>query len=389
LETTSSLPESPQIAQTLRVTSSADVADVLRLLSGTGTPVIPVGGGTSLHTGNVTTDEYTAIDMRGMSGVREYNPTDLTASFWAGTTLADVRVTLEEYGQELPVDMVRPGRATIGGLVATGFAGPRRLGSATLKDLIIGCEYVRGDGLVAKAGGMLVKNVSGFEIPRFLHGSWGSLAVISAINVKVIPKPKADITFIHHDDALESSLAAQLRLLRGHPGVFAAVTERRHDGWVLAVRLLGRRASLDAQVVSMRDDLGADTDVVQGDEHWDDFNERWAVSDDLVRLVIGGRSEALRQLALELGPLAGVESLSLSFGTGTLRVALDPKGHHRPDVEVRLSRHPVQWVIESAPAYWRGTASVWGPEREDRPLVESIKAQFDPANILNRGRLFI
>jgi glycolate oxidase FAD binding subunit len=386
---TASLPESPQITRTLRVSSSADVADVLRISTGTGTPVIPVGGGTSLHTGNVTTDEYTAIDMRGLSGVREYNPTDLTASFWAGTTLADVRATLDEYGQELPVDLVRPGRATIGGLVATGFAGPRRLGSGTLKDLIIGCEYVRGDGLLAKAGGMLVKNVSGFEIPRFLHGSWGSLAVISAINVKVIPKPKADMTFVHLDDSLESSLTAQLSVLRGHPGIFAAVTERRDDGWALAVRLLGRRSSLDAQVVSMRDHLGTDTDVLEGNEFWDEFNERWAVADDKVRLVIGGRSEALRQLALELGSLPGVASLSLSFGTGTLRVVLDPQAHHRSDVEERLSGHPVRWVIESAPARWRGTGSVWGPEREDRQLVESIKAEFDPANILNRGRLFI
>src|SRR5699024_1400043 len=124
-----------------------------------------------------------------------YEPADLTASFHAGTTLAEVNDILGEQGQELPLDMPQADRATIGGLVATGFYGPRRLGSGTLKDLLIGCAYVRGDGLVAKAGGMLVKNVSGFEISRLLHGSWGSLAGLTSINLKVVPKPKADFTF--------------------------------------------------------------------------------------------------------------------------------------------------------------------------------------------------
>jgi glycolate oxidase FAD binding subunit len=386
---TESLPETPKIARRIAVTSTAELADALRDASASGTPVIPIGGGTSLHTGNVTSDSYIGLDTRGLSGVREYHPTDLTASFWAGTTLAEVRRILGEHGQELPVDMVDIDSATIGGMVATGFAGPRRLGSGTLKDLIIGCEYVRGDGLAAKAGGMLVKNVSGYEIPRFLHGSWGSLAVISAINVKVIPKPKADITFVHREESLQASLDAQLRLLRQHPGISAAVTERRDDGWVLAVRLLGRRASLEAQIVTMREDLGADTEVSEGDAPWDAYNARWAQVDDRARIVISGRAETLRRLAIELEAQAGVTGLGVSLGTGTLRVALDPEVIDRATLETMLARHGVTWVVESAPASWRGTASIWGSEREDRVLARSIKQQFDPANVLNRGRLFI
>lgn len=386
---TQSLPETPRISTTVRVTSPEDVADLLRDASRDSTPVVPVGGGTTLHTGNVTTDTYIGLDTRGMSGVREYHPTDLTASFWAGTSLAEVRAVLAEQGQELPVDMVGVDSATIGGMVATGFSGSRRLGSGTLKDLIIGAGYVRGDGLIAKAGGMLVKNVSGFEIPRFLHGSWGSLAVITSINVKVIPRPKADVTFVHHEPSLGTSLAGQLSILQHHPGIVAVVTEKRDDGWDMAVRLVGRMASVDAQLQSFRDDLGAQTDVHDGEQVWADYNARWAKDDGNVRLVIGGRASVLHRLAIDLDEIHGLEGLTVSLGTGTLRVAIPPESMTREDLLVRFADRPVTWMIEAAPAAWRGSESVWGPDRGDRALAQSIKDQFDPANILNRGRLFI
>jgi glycolate oxidase FAD binding subunit len=386
---TRSLPETPRITETVRVSTPQDVADVLRAANEDNTPVILLGGETSVHTGNVVTQSFLGLDTRGISGVREYHPTDLTASFLAGTTLADVRDTLAEHGQELPVDLVAPETATIGGMVATGFAGPRRLGAGALKDLIIGADFVRGDGLVAKAGGMLVKNVSGFEIPRFLHGSWGSLAVITAINLKVIPKPKADVSFVHIEDSIEASLDGQVVLLRQHPGVIAVVTTRHRDGWAMMVRLMGRKASVDAQMEGFRNDLGAHTEVHEGDSLWEHHNARWATVDSSVRMVIGGRSAALRPLTMELAGRRDITDLSVSLGTGTLRIAFDPDAIPRDDIARHLGRFAVTWVVESAPAGWRGRDSVWGPSRPEQALAAAIKTQFDPADVLNRGRLFI
>ncbi len=386
---TQSLPETPIVSETVRPGSAAEVAEILRAAGESGRPVIPIGGGTSLHTGNVTTESFTGIEMRGLTGVREYHPTDLTASFRAGTTLAEVRDTLADHGQELPVDLVAPDTATIGGMVATGFAGPRRLGSGTLKDLIIGAEYVRGDGLVAKAGGMLVKNVSGYEIPRFLHGSWGSLAVITAINLKVIPKPKADVSFTHHEASLAAALDGQLAMLRHHPGVVALVTSRSDGGWATTARLVGRASSVQAQIQGFRDDLGSDTVVREGSEPWDDHNARWSVPDGTVQVLIGGRAAALRDLALALATHQATIDLSVSLGTGSLRVAFAADLLSRVDLETMLGDKPLSWTVESAPAAWRGSASVWGPAREDASLAQAIKSEFDPATILNRGRLFI
>lgn len=386
---TQSLPEMPLIAETVRPASVAELADFLRGASEAGQPAIPMGGGTSLHTGNVTTESYTGIDTRALTGVREYHPTDLTASFRAGTTLAEVRDTLAEHGQELPVDLVLPDTATIGGMVATGFAGPRRLDSGTLKDLIIGAEYVRGDSLIAKAGGMLVKNVSGYEIPRFLHGSWGALAVITAINLKVIPKPKADVSFTHHEASLQAALDGQLSMLRHHPGVVALVTARDDDGWATTARLVGRASSVQAQIEGFRDDLGSDTIVREGVEPWDAHNARWSVPDGSVHVLIGGRANALRDLSLALASHEALVDLVVSLGTGSLRVALSPERVSRADLDSFLAAKPLTWTIEAAPAAWRGQAGVWGPPRADAPLARAIKTEFDPANILNRGRLFI
>ncbi len=386
---TQSLPETPMISETVQPESAAEVAEILRAANDSGRPVIPIGGGTSLHTGNVTTEPYTGVDMRGLTGVREYHPTDLTASFRAGTTLAEVRDTLAEHGQELPVDLVAPDTATIGGMVATGFAGPRRLGSGTLKDLIIGAEYVRGDGLVAKAGGMLVKNVSGYEIPRFLHGSWGSLAVITAINLKVIPKPKADVSFSHHEASLEAALDGQLGMLRHHPGVVALVTSRCDEGWATTARLVGRASSVHAQIQGFRDELGSDTIVREGSQPWDGHNARWSAPDGTVQVLIGGRTATLRDLTLALATHQAIVGLAVSLGTGSLRVAFSSDQLSRTNFETMLAGKLLTWTVESAPAAWRGSASIWGPAREDASLAQAIKSEFDPANILNRGRLFI
>lgn len=157
----------------------------------------------------------------------------------------------------------------------------------------------------------------------------------------------------------------------------------------MAVRLMGRRSSVDAQLQSFRNDLGTQTEVREGEALWSEYNGRWAEADGNVRLVIGGRAEPIHRIALELAGVDGVRGLAVSLGTGTLRVALHPEAASRHDLVSRISTHPVTWTIESAPAAWRGHATIWGPERDDRVVSQAIKDQFDPANILNRGRLFI
>jgi glycolate oxidase FAD binding subunit len=383
------VPDGISVREIKRPESADAVADALRAASESGAPVLPFGGGTSLGTGNVVEEPFLGLDLRGLSGVRDYQPTDLTASFWAGTCLQDVVAILAEQGQEMPLDIPQAASGTIGGLVATGFAGPRRLGSGTLKDLIIGCGYVRGDGLAAKAGGMLVKNVSGFEIPRLLHGSWGALAIITSVNLKVTPKPKADVTISQHYSVMGDALAAQASLLQRHATIGASVAETDTDGWTLHVRLLGRPGSLEAQLVEIRDELGSCATVVESDVIWRDHGDRWARSGDDVHVVIGDRPRRIAGLAESLATWNGVRAMTVSVGTGSIRIRLDPQVVAFPKLDERLRGWNATWLVESAPVSWKSNASVWGPSTDGHSLMQAIKHEFDPAGILNRGRLFI
>jgi len=387
------LPDELELTDIVRPATAADVADVLRDATARGTPVIPVGGGTALHTGNRVDFPFLGVDLRELRGVREYEPADLTASFHAGTTIADVMETLDEHGQELPLDLPLPDQGTIGGLIATGFSGPRRAGSGTLKDLLIGCSYVRGDGLMAKAGGMLVKNVSGFEVSRLLHGSWGSLAVLTSVNLKVVPKAKADFTFSQHYPSIDDALKAQVLLLERHPQVHAAVIEQEDAGWMLRARMLGRKAALEAQVRSMRDDLGEDAVPNEDGEAWRAFNDRWASVSTDVQVTIGVKPHMVPPIARAVGSWPSWARMAISVSTGSIRVSVDPERVSREEIRSRLEQLAdeglVSWVIESAPAGWKGDTPVWASAGAALDVMQAIKQQFDPADILNRGRLFV
>ncbi|MEJ7838595.1 MAG: FAD-binding protein, partial [Thermomicrobiales bacterium] len=239
---------------------------------------MPRGGGTAMAIGNAGSDSAVELDLTGLAGVTSYQPADLTVSLAAGTRVADLLATLAEQGQELPIDIALPSVATIGGLMATGFAGPRRLGSGTLKDLILGCTYVRGDGLVAKAGGSVVKNVSGFEIPRLLHGSWGSLAVITSINFKVTPIPKSEVTRHWSVDSIEMAVEQAQKIRHQFASVVSIEVDSSNGAASVLVRLMGRPGALAAQTEELGDLFGQAT-TIAGEESrlfWQSRVDRFA-----------------------------------------------------------------------------------------------------------------
>lgn len=370
------------IAKTVKVESPEQLSEVLREASASGTPVIPIGGGTCLSTGHAVEHEYIAVDLSGLNGILDYIPTDMTAGFLAGTPMRIVNEALAENGQELPVDLAKDDAGTIGGLVATGYSGPRRYGQGTLKDLLIGCEYVRGDGLIAKAGGMTVKNVSGYEISRMLHGSWGSLAVLTRVNLKVIPKPRVDRTLSWNDADAESALARQQRLLEQFPGAVAMQTVQRSDSWETSIRFTGRESAVD--------DYQKQATNLEGEARASEVShDIWAAAagnDQQPQLVLSAAAEELPGVFTKLLANGGVRNLSASFGTGTVRAEIDPEVVTSSDIFDLGSQ---LWMIEGGRDAWKRDVSVWGPDRPDRAVMQSIKQQFDPADILNRGRLFI
>lgn len=368
------------ITKTVKVESSQHLSEELRQASEVGTPVIPIGGGTCLSTGHPVDHEFIALDLSAMGGVVDYIPTDMTAGFLAGTPMRTVIESLAENGQELPIDLAEDDAGTIGGLVATGFSGPRRYSQGTLKDLLIGSEYVRGDGLVAKAGGMTVKNVSGFEISRMLHGSWGSLAVLTRVNLKVLPKARVDRTLVWRDADSTQALARHERLLKQFSNAVALQTVQGADGWDTAIRFAGRESAVNEYE---KQATGLEGQPIDG------LDDTWAIPASFEQhayLVVSAAADDLRCIIREMLATETVSHVAVSLGTGTVRMQLNQGAFTTSDLE-KIGT-PL-WMIEGGNHDWKQGMPVWGPGRQDRSVMQSVKDQFDPAGILNRGRLFI
>lgn len=375
------------------------VAAILREANVSGSTLIPQGGGTALAIGNAGSDAATLLDLTGLSGVTSYQPADLTVSLAAGTRVSELLATLAEHGQELPVDVALPEVATIGGLMATGFAGPRRLGSGTLKDLILGCTYVRGDGLVAKAGGSVVKNVSGFEIPRLLHGSWGSLAVITSINFKVTPIPKSEVTSYWPVESIELAVEQAQQIRQQFASVVSIEVDSTASAATVLVRMMGRPGALSAQSVELGHLFGAATTITDDESRhfWRSRIDRFAVGDDQLQLVLATRPRYIREATeMVLGRLDvafNLATIAMSPAVGSARIRLDPNLLEAAGFWAKLDVASLPGTasasIEFAPETWKSEIDVWGSRPDGTGVMQAIKAEFDPANVLNRQRLFI
>jgi len=169
--------------------STEEVAAVMRVAAGHELGVVVRGGGSRLGWGTPPERCDLLVDMSRMSGVVEHAAGDLVARVRAGARMGDVAAVLAEAGQEIALDV--PGDSTVGGVVASGLAGPRRLRYGTPRDLLIGLTIVRADGTVAKSGGKVVKNVAGYDLGKLFAGSAGTLGVITETTFRLHPLPAA------------------------------------------------------------------------------------------------------------------------------------------------------------------------------------------------------
>ena len=169
--------------------STDEAAAVMRVAAEHELAVVARGAGSRLGWGVPPARADLLIDMSRMNAVVEHSAGDLVARIQAGARMGDVAAVLARDGQEIALDV--PGEATIGGVVASGLAGPRRLRYGTPRDLLIGITIVRADGTVARSGGKVVKNVAGYDLGKLLAGSAGTLALITEATFRLHPLPAA------------------------------------------------------------------------------------------------------------------------------------------------------------------------------------------------------
>lgn len=165
------------------------VSQVMRWASQTGAAVAPWGGGTQQELGSLPTRLDLVLDVSRCDRVLDYQPEDLTVTVEAGITLEALQQRLAQGGKHLAVEAPIPNRATIGGILATGATGPRRFAYGTPRDWLIGIGVVGADGNESKAGGRVVKNVTGYDLNKLYTGSLGTLGVIVEATFKLSPAP--------------------------------------------------------------------------------------------------------------------------------------------------------------------------------------------------------
>src|SRR5436309_4727101 len=181
-----------------------------------GAAMIPVGGATKLHLGNPPRAAHIALHTSGLRGVVEYEPDNMTVSVLSGTPLAELQSVLRGSQQFLPLDPPHPERATLGGIVSCNSSGPIRFRYGTVRDMLIGVKIAHPDGTRTKAGGKLVKNVTGYDMCKLYTGSLGTLGVLTELTFKVQPHCDSLATVaLGYSDLARALEATQLFLRSG------------------------------------------------------------------------------------------------------------------------------------------------------------------------------
>lgn len=386
--------------------SEAQAAAALAACNAAGSAVAPWGGGTLQNVGNRPERLDAVLSLERLNRIVSYEPADLTISVEAGCTLRQLREALEPNGQLLPFDAACPEKATIGGLIATNLAGPRRFGPGSYRDLLIGVTVAAPDGVVTKAGGLVVKNVSGYDLMKLHLGALGALGLLLRLNFKVLTRPALDATAtVAGERSALLALAAQLagsQLLLDSLELLGPGAPMAGDAdWRLAARLTGSeqgvaRKRLD--LTALCAEAGLACTWSDGDEAtawWQsvvDFLSPATAGDDasLLRLTVppadlGDAVEHVRQVTEGAGLAC---RMAAHAGNGTLSARLN-RGLDGAVAGV-FQALGVRWgggALLAAPAAVKADLDVWGPLPTSFPLMRRIKEQFDPQRTLNPGRL--
>lgn len=349
---------------------TADLVERMRHAAAARTPLRIVGGDTKRFYGRAV--EAEPFELAGHAGVLNYDPAELVVTARAGTRLAEVEALLHRHGQRLPFEPPSFGvEATIGGAVATGLAGPARVARGPVRDCVLGARLLTGDGRVLRFGGEVMKNVAGYDVARMLAGSLGVLGVLLDVSLKLLPRPVATRTL-----RLELEASAAIDRLTGAARRGVPVTGSFWHAGTLHVRLEGSPAALDEVAPT----FGGETlDDGAALEFWADVREQR-------RPCFATPQEVLWRLHVPTvaptAPFVSQPSFAFEWNGGQRWLSgLEPGVAH--ELAQRCGGHA---------ARFRGARpgdEVFAPLPAPMlALHQRVRQVFDPAGILNPGRLY-
>ncbi|KQU70436.1 hypothetical protein ASC58_01025 [Phycicoccus sp. Root101] len=375
--------------------TTAEVSAVMSAASASGLAVVPRGSGTKLRWGNAPRRLDVVLDTTRLDRLVEHAAGDLILVTGAGRPLATLQEDLAGSAQRLGIDPTRSG--TIGGTVATGTSGPMRLRHGAVRDLVIGMTLVRADGVVAKSGGKVVKNVAGYDLAKLLTGSFGTLGVITEVAFRLHPVPGERRWVTVSVDGPDAAQDAVQSLVHSQQVPVAVEVDWDGATGTVAALLEGHAEATEECAATVAQELGDGAHVSgSAPPWWGEDLEREGPRDrgsgrTLVRVTheIAGAGRLLRAtgdlrercgvLASYRGsPAVGVGCAVLDGEATTVVAAVD----HLRATAAALGGAVV--VLE-APDAVRDRLDVWGPATA-LDLMRSVKQRFDPGGVLAPGR---
>jgi glycolate oxidase FAD binding subunit len=404
---------------TLKVRDAKDVEQVVRAAIASDQPLEIIGHGSKRLIGQPMATNA-LLDLSELNAVTAYEPNELIITAQAGAPLADVQSLIDSKNQQFAFEPINtsallgtPDIGTIGGMIGAGLAGPRRIKAGGARDHLLGAHAVSGFGDSFKTGGRVVKNVTGYDLCKLLAGSWGTLAVMTEVTLKVMPKPESERTLMLRglDDvtanrAMTAALgspfdvsgAAHLTNSAFRPAADALAGLGPPGQAVTLLRLEGIAAS----VAHRADSLGKTLAPFGGAEILQDSASAavWSSIRDVQPFAASGALGAWPVWRIVCPPASGGAlgqalardsggDVVYDWGGGLIWAALPP----RPDAQAALVRRRVDAAgghatLIRASEQVRRHVDVFHPQAGGlAALGERVRTSFDPKNILNRGRL--
>jgi len=343
--------------------------DTVRAATAAHAPLAIRGGNTKHFYGAAVVGDV--LDTRALTGIVDYEPTELVITARAGTLLADIEAAMRENGQMLAFEPPHfDAGGTLGGAIASGLSGPRRPYAGAARDLVLGVRVLDGAGCEQRFGGQVMKNVAGFDVARLMTGALGTLGVLTEISLKCLPRPRTEATRVVDCD--EATSIALVNQWGGKPLPLSATCW--HAGR-LHVRLSGAAPAVAAAA------------PIIGGTALDEGVAFWASIRDQSHAFFRGHGNAGRVLwrmsVKSTAPPADFGDTLIEWGGGLRWIVQDAQGDDAPLRAWAAAQggHATRFRGGEGAAFATPDAVMLG-------LHQRLKATFDPQGIFNRGRLY-
>ncbi|GBR04338.1 FAD/FMN-containing dehydrogenase [Acetobacter oeni LMG 21952] len=394
----------------MRPTRGEEVSAIVKDAVLNGHKLAIQGNGTRAGYGNPVHADAT-LELGGLDHIEFYEPEELVIRLGPGVTMQTLQATIAERGQYLPFEPpswtglygTDPARATIGGTMASALSGPRRLFTGAARDYILGIQGINGQGEPFTAGGRTVKNVTGYDVSKLMVGSFGTIAALTSLTLKLWPAPPREQTLLFEATDVEADLIQTAAILRTPVAVSGATRLQTPQGWQLAFRIEGMEEGVAEHVAALTRHMARPPAATLDDRDsaalWASIRELAplnAAPDDLIwriNLPVSQATAFIDQATQGAGQGSGLSRFFTDWGGAEIFCATQPETATAESV-TRLrtiaKTHGGHATLIRAPEALRRSQGAF-PRASDAvaALSARVRAAFDPMGLFNPGRMTV